>query len=143
MAKASPRPDFGKGGRLTFRSDEQGAQVDLTAGQFIRAKVTVTGPGQPVFTLACQHRPLRSAPDFAGHPLKVYEWRPLTKIADTDSPSDSYALTLSFVGGITSYTILMEKVAANGTVITTLKDFDAASTVATDVFHTGITLNVS
>jgi hypothetical protein len=96
-----------------------------------------------VFSFACQHRPLWNAPDFPGHPQHVYEWRHLTHPGDTDAPADSYTLTVAFVGGITSYTFLMEKVTASGTVAATLKDFDASSTAAVDVFHSGITLLAS
>ena len=143
MARKQRRPDFGKGGRLTFRSDEQGAHVGVSSGEFVRLRLTASGPGQAVFSFGCQHRPLWSATDFPGHPQPVYEWRHLSQTGDADAPSDSYALTVAFVGGITSYTFLMETVATDGTVRATLKDFDAASTVAADVFHSAITLVVS
>lgn len=142
MAKKPP-PDFGKAGRLTVRTDETGALVNVSGGEFIRMKLTANGPGQAVFSFGCQHRPLWNAPDFPGHPQKVYDWSHFTHPADADAPSDTYALTIAFIGGITSYTFLMEKVAKSGAVIATLKDLDAASTVAQDVLHTGIMLLVS
>lgn len=142
MAK-TPRPDFGKAGRLTVRVDEQGALVSVSTGEFIRARLTANGPGRAVFSFACQHRPLWGAPDFPGHPQRVYEWSHLSQPGDADAPSDSYALTVAFVGGITSYTFLMERVDASGIVVATLKDFDASSTAAADVFHAGITLLAS
>ena len=142
MAKKPP-PDFGKGGRLTVRTDETGALINVSAGEFLRLKLTAKGPGQAVFTFACQHRPLWSAPNFPGHPLKVYEWNHLDEPGDADAPSDTYALTIAFVDGITSYTFLMEQVAKNGKVVATLKDLDAASTVASDILHTGITVLLS
>jgi hypothetical protein len=142
MAKKAP-PDFGKAGRLTIRSDDQGALVNVSSGEFIRSKLTAKGPGQAVFSFGCQHRPLWSATDFPGHPQKVYEWQHFNQPGDADAPADTYALTIAFVGGITSYTFLLEKVAKNGKVVATLKDFDAASTAAEDVLHTGIMLLVS
>jgi len=143
MAKTSPRPDFGKKGHLVVRTDEQGAHVSVSTGESIRSKLTAGGPGKAVFSFACQHRPVWSADDFPGHPQPVYDWRHFTRQGDADAPADSYALTLAFAGGITSYTFLMEKVDDTGTVIATLKDFDASSTAAGDVFHSGITLFVS
>lgn len=142
MAKKPP-PDFGQGGRLTVRSGEQGALINVSAGEFIRSKLTANGPGQAVFSFGCQHRPLWNATDFPGHPQKVYEWRHFTQPGDADAQADTYALTIAFVGGITSYTFLMERVAANGAVLATLKDFDAASTVGSDVFHSSVTLFVA
>jgi hypothetical protein len=96
-----------------------------------------------VFSFGCQHRPHWSAQDFHGHPQTVYDWTHFAHPGDADAPSDTYALTIAFVGGITSYTFLMEKVSATGVVIATLKDFDASSTVASDVFHSTITLFVT
>jgi hypothetical protein len=143
MAKKSLRPDFGKKGRLKVRTDEQGAHVSVSTGEFIRSKLTARGPGKAIFSFACQHRPLWSAADFPGHPQPVYDWRHFTQPGDADAPADSYALTVSFAGAITSYTFLLEKVDATGAVVATLKDFDASSTAADDVFHSGITFFVS
>jgi hypothetical protein len=142
MAKTPPA-DFGKAGRLKIRTDEQGALVNVSAGEFIRSKLTTKGPGQALFSFGCQHRPLWSATDFPGHPQKSYEWRHFTQPGDADAPADTYALTIAFIGGITSYTFRVERVAKNGTVVATLKDFDASSTAAQDILHTGIMLLVS
>ena len=143
MAKKAVRPDFGSAGRLRIRSSEQGAAVSVSANEFIRSRLTVSGPGQAVFAFGCQHRPVWSAQDFPGHPQTVYEWKHFVQHGDADAPSDTYALTIAFVGGITSYTFLMEKVGAGGAVVATLKDFDASSTAAADVFHSSITLFVT
>jgi hypothetical protein len=123
---------------LNIRVSEMGAEIRVSSGEFIQARVTANGPGQAVFTFACQHRPIRRASDFAGHPRRVYEWRHFIQPGDADAPSDTYALTIAFIGGITSYTFLMEKI-AGGTVVK-LKDFDASSTAAEDVFQSSITL---
>jgi hypothetical protein len=141
MAKTSP-PDFGTGGKLTVRSNVMGAAINISGGESIRGKVTANGPGQAVFSFGCQHRSLWSAPDFPGHPKKIYEWTHLKQVGDADAPSDTHALTVAFIGGITSYTFLLEKLGANGAVLVTLKDFDASSTAPADVFHSSITLFV-
>jgi hypothetical protein len=142
MAKKAA-PDFGKGGRLKVREDEQAAVIRLSAGERIRMTLTANGPGQALFAFGCQHKSLWNAPDFPGHPKKVYEWVHLDQPADADAPADTYALTIAFVGGITSYTFLMEHVSAAGANLATLKDFDASSTVASDVFHSAITLLIA
>jgi len=50
MAKTQ-QPDFGKAGRLKIRTDEQGALVNVSAGEFIRVELTAKGPGQAVFSV--------------------------------------------------------------------------------------------
>lgn len=141
MAKKAV-PDFGKGGKLKVREDDQGAVIEVSKGQFVRSRLTCTGPGQAIFAFGCQHRTLRSAPDF-GPPRPVYEWTHFDQPGNADATADSYALTIAFLGGITSYTFLMEQVSSTGAVVATLKDFDASSAVASDVFQTGITLFVA
>ena len=116
--------------------------MDVSAGEFLRCELTANGPGQAVFSFACQHRPLWDAPDFSGHPKSHYAWKHLSQPGDADAAADTLALVLAFVGGITSYTFLMEKVDSAGRVLQTLKDFDAATTVATDVLRVGITVVV-
>jgi hypothetical protein len=142
MAKKAV-PDFGKGGKLKVREDEQGAVIQVSAGEHLRMKLTANGPGQAVFAFGCQHKSLFNPADFPGHPKKVYEWVHLDQLSDADAMSDTYAMTIAFIGGITSYTFLMERVSAAGVSLATLKDFDASSTVAADVFHSGITLLVA
>ena len=135
--------DFGQGGHLTIRRDETGAPVAVSAGESIRCKVTANGPGQAVFSFACQHRPICKADTFSGHPKAAYDWTRFTHAGDADAPTDSHALVLSFSGGITSYTFLMEKVDTTGQVTATLKDFDASSNVASDVYRDAILLFTS
>jgi hypothetical protein len=136
-------PDFGKGGQLTIRKDETGAPVATSAGESIRCKVTAKGPGQAVFSFTCEHRPICKADTFTGHPKPAYDWTRFTNPGDADAPRDAHALVLSFAGGITSYTFLMEKVDAAGQVKATLKDFDASSNVASDVYRDAIILFTS
>ena len=137
------KPDFGKAGHLTIRNDETGAPIAASAGEFIRCKVTAKGPGQAVFSFVCQHRPICKADTFHGHPKPAYDWTRFTNPGDADAPTDSHALVLSFSGGITSYTFLMETVDATGQVKATLKDFDASSNVASDVYRDAIILFTS
>ena len=141
MAKKK-RPDFGTAGQLTIRTDKMGAAIQVSAGESIRAKLTVKGPGTAVFAFGCQHRTLWSGPDFPGHPLPLYSWRHFTQPSDADAAADTYSLTIAFIGGVTSYTYLLEHVNTVGAVLATLKDFDASSTSAADVFHSSITLFV-
>jgi hypothetical protein len=140
MAKKPDKPDFGKGGHLTIRVSEQGAHID--AGEFIRCKLTVTGPGQAVFAFSCQHRPIKSAADFPGQP-PPYTWTRFDHPGDADAAQDVHSLVVAFAGGATSYTFLMEKMDKDNHVLKTLKDFDASSTVATDVYRDGITFFTS
>ena len=139
MAKKPDKPDFGKGGHLTMRVSEQGARIAVAAGERIRCTLTVTGPGQAVFAFSCQHRPLKSAADFPNQP-KTFTWTHFDHPGDNDAAQDVYSLVVAFAGGATSYTFLMEKMDNGGHVVTTLKDFDASSTVAVDVYRDGITL---
>ena len=110
MVNAPVKPDFGQSGHLTIRVSENGAHVAVSAGELIRCSLTVTGPGQAVFAFSCQHRPIRSAPDFPGHPKKTYEWTRFDHPGDEDAPADVHALVVAFAGGATSYTFLMEKI---------------------------------
>ena len=131
--------DFGKGGHLTVRASEAGAHVNVTAGEHIRCRITPTGPGKATFAFACQHRPLRSADQLTPHG-GVYEFFHFKTPGDADAPADSYALVLSFIGGIQSYTVLMEKLDATGQVIQTLNDFDASTTQPADIYRCAIML---
>jgi len=139
VAKKPDKPDFGKGGHLTIRVSEQGAHIAVAAGESIRCTLTVTGPGQAVFAFSCQHRPLKSAADFTGQP-KTCKWTHFDHPGDDDAAQDVHSLVVAFAGGATSYTFLMEKMDNGGHVVATLKDFDASSTVAVDVYRDGITL---
>jgi hypothetical protein len=139
VAKKPDKPDFGKGGHLTIRVSEQGAHIAVAAGERIRCTLTVTGPGQAVFAFSCQHRPLKSAADFPNQP-KTFKWTHFDHPGDDDAAQDVYSLVVAFAGSATSYTFLMEKMDNGGHVVATLKDFDASSTVAVDVYRDGITL---
>ena len=139
MAKKPDKPDFGKGGHLTIRVSEQGAHITIPEGQFVRCTLDVAGPGQAIFAFSCQHRPIKSAADFPGHPKKTYEWTHFKDPGDADAPQDVHALVVAFAGGATSYTFLMEKMGKDGLILATLKDFDASSAVATDVYRDAIT----
>ena len=131
--------DFGKGGHLTVRASEAGANVNVTGGEHIRCRITPTGPGKPIFAFACQHRPLRSA-DHITPQGGVYEFVHFKAAGDADAPADSYALVLSFIGGIQSYKVVMEKLDATGQVIQTLNDFDASTTQPADIYRCAIML---
>ena len=131
--------DFGKGGHLIVRASEAGAEINVTRGEHFRCRITPTGPGKPIFSFACQHRPLRSAdqiPPQGG----VHEFVHFKAPGDADAPADGYALVLSFIGGIQSYKVIMEKLDATGQVIQTLNDFDASTTEPADIYRCGIML---
>jgi hypothetical protein len=132
-------PDFGKGGHLVVRASEAGAHVNVTAGEFIRCRITPTGPGKPVFSFACQHRPLWSAEHVTPN-AGVYEFAHFKEHGDVDAPADSYALVLAFIGGIQSYTVLMEKLSTQGDVLQTLNDYDASTTHQADIYRCAILL---
>jgi len=137
----SQKPDFGKSGRLTIRTNENGALVNVSAGEHITCELKVKG-AVPLFAFGCQHRPIWSGPDFPGHPKNLYQWEHFTQAGDADAPSDVYSLTLSFLGA-TSYTFVMRRVDAAGAPLQTLKDVDYQSTTAADVFRDVITLFIS
>lgn len=133
------QPDFGKGGHLSVRQGEAGAHVNVTNGEYIRCRVTANGPGKPIFSFACQHRPLWSA-DHAVGQNGVYEFVHFKEHGDTDAPADSYALVVAFIGGIQSYTITMDKLDAQGALVQTLVDFDASTTQPADIYRCAIML---
>jgi hypothetical protein len=131
--------DFGKGGHLTVRASEAGAHVNVTAGEFIRCRIRPSGPGKPIFSFACQHRPLWSA-DHMTPQDGVYEFTHFAEHGDVDAPADSYALVLAFIGGIDSYTVVMDKIDAHGAVVQTLNDYDASTTQQADIYRCAIML---
>jgi hypothetical protein len=126
--------DFGKSGHLVVRASEAGAHVNVTGGESIRCRITATGPGKAVFSFACQHRPIWSA-DHLTPAGGVYEFAHFKDHGDVDAPADSYALVLAFIGGIQSYTVVMDKVDTQGKVVQTLSEFDASTTQPADIFR--------
>ncbi len=129
--------DFGKAGKLTFRTHDVAVVVSLTNKEYLYYKLTVEG-AVPIFTFACIHTPRLSEHQFAGHPKKVYEWtwcRPTagagTPNEDSDAPDDMYVVAMSFITAI-KYTLLVEHRDQNNNVIRRVKDIDYESQAPED-----------
>jgi hypothetical protein len=132
--------DFGKAGKLTVRTHDVAALINLSAGEYIFYKLTVKG-AEPLFTYACKDRARLSEHQFQGHPKKTYEWtwsrnQPLAAgipNENGDAPDDLYVVSMSFIAAI-KYTLLVEQRRADDSVIRKLKDIDYESQSPEDNF---------
>lgn len=130
-------PDFGKGGKITIRKDENAVMVDITNGEYLFYKLTAEG-AVPIFAFACQHTDrLSSDKDFPGHPKSEYEWSWSKRSDESDAAIDVYVVGMAFATAI-KYTLLVEHRDKNNNKIKTLKDLDLESQVATDHFKSSI-----
>jgi hypothetical protein len=136
VAKTTPPPDFGHSGHVTRRTDALVATIGISTGEAIECELRVTGTA--AFAFACQHHPVATHDTLTPGPNNTYRWTHFRKAADADSSPDVYTLVLSFLGA-TSYTFVMKHVDGTGTALSVLKDLDARSTTAADVFRSPIT----
>ena len=125
--------DFGKMGKVTLRTDNVAALVNISTGEYLSYKLTVNG-ANPIFTYACEHKPRLSEHQFPGHPLNTYRWDWCRGAAtDSDSNDDMYAVTMSFIAAL-KYTLLIRQHDSTGAVIKTIKDVDYESSSPKDNF---------
>jgi hypothetical protein len=138
--------DFGKAGKLTIRTHDVAAVINLSVGEYLYYKLTVSG-ASPIFTFACKHHARLSEHQFAGHPKETYEWtwcRPTAGAAGvpdekSDAADDMYGVAMSFIAAI-KYTLLVEHRGKDDSLIRKLKDIDYESQDPHDNFTESLRL---
>lgn len=124
--------DFGKGGKITIRENDNAVMVNVSSGEHLHYKLTVKG-AEPIFTFACKHKARLSEHEFNGHPKKVYEWDWCKSMDESDSTDDLYVVAMLFITAV-KYTLLVEHRDNKGSLVNKLKDIDYESQEPTDNF---------
>lgn len=123
---------FPSAGTRTARIDLNAVEdLKNSSGEFLHYHLVVEG-GQPAFAFGCKHPPNKlTEQSFPGGPKKVYDWDWGKNSGEIHSPDDVYVLALSF-GGVTKYTLVIDRRAKDGSVLETVRDVDDESQVPTD-----------
>ena len=127
--------DFGVAGKLTIRADVPATAIHIDQGEFLSYDLVVHGV-DPIFTLACKHRRVKSDDDFpvGSH----FAWTHFQAAGDEDSHDDTYTLGLSFLSAPIKYSLVVKRCDSTGAPMQTLKDKDFESTDPSDFFLDGL-----
>jgi hypothetical protein len=141
--------DFGNTGTVTIRTNNETAEVRVSAGEFLAYKLTVEGAAA-IFTFICARATQLSQQDFAGDPKQVYQWTWCHSAANppdvlnrcVDARNQSHQVAMQFAAAI-KYTLLIEHCDLANTLIKTVKDIDFESQGPEDLFVEGLNVRKS
>jgi hypothetical protein len=109
--------------------DVRSVTLRVTEGEYLLHSVFATG-AEPGFTFGCAHSPvIRQAQTFDGHPRNTYQWIHPETAVDVmgHEPEDVFAITMTFAGA-TAYRYVLERYAASGMLLETVRDVRLSST---------------